>query len=114
MLQMTSEKKSNSATKSRGPVPLGHGSVKASSALLKAAANENRLMMLNLLRDGEKSVQELGKALKLRQPTVSQHLARLREDDMVKTRRQGQTIYYSLANTKVRRLIDLLRRMHAA
>jgi len=113
MLQTTVEKKASSTTKTRISAPLGNASVKASSALLKAAANENRLMMLNLLRDGEKSVQELGKALKLRQPTVSQHLARLREDEMVKTRRQGQTIFYSLANTKVRRLIDLLRRLHA-
>ncbi len=113
MLHVTSEKRTNGTSKSRGTIPLGRGSVKASSDLLKAVANENRLMMLNLLRDGEKSVQELGTALKLRQPTVSQHLARLRDDELVKTRRQGQAIYYSLASTKARRLIDLLRKLHA-
>ena len=55
----------------------------AASAFLKAIANENRLLMLCLLARGEKSVSEIESALGLRQPTVSQQLARLRADDLV-------------------------------
>ena len=114
MLQTNTGKRLNSTAKSRRVVGgMAPSSIKASSSLLKAIANENRLLIMSLLRDGEKSVQELGRVLKLRQPTVSQHLARLREDELVKTRRQGQAIYYSLASSNARRLIDLLRKLHA-
>ncbi|MEM7044946.1 MAG: metalloregulator ArsR/SmtB family transcription factor [Pseudomonadota bacterium] len=75
---------------------------------LKALANPNRLMILCFLRDGEYSVSELEEKLELRQPTLSQQLARLREDDLVDTRRDGKQIYYSLSNDKVRRTIALL------
>jgi len=75
---------------------------------LKALANPNRLMILCFLRDGEFSVSELEEKLDLRQPTLSQQLARLREDDLVDTRRDGKQIYYSLSNDKVRRTILLL------
>ena len=75
---------------------------------LKALANPNRLMILCFLRDGEFSVSELEDKLDLRQPTLSQQLARLREDDLVDTRRDGKQIYYSLSNDKVRRTIALL------
>ena len=75
---------------------------------LKALANPNRLMILCFLRDGEFSVSELEDKLDLRQPTLSQQLARLREDDLVDTRRDGKQIYYSLSNEKVRRTIALL------
>lgn len=75
---------------------------------LKALANPNRLMILCFLRDGEYSVSELEEKLDLRQPTLSQQLARLREDDLVDTRRDGKQIYYSLSNERVRRTIALL------
>lgn len=75
---------------------------------LKALANPNRLLILCLLRDGEFSVSELEDRLDLRQPTLSQQLARLREDDLVTTRRDGKQIYYSLASEEVRRTIALL------
>ena len=75
---------------------------------LKALANPNRLMILCFLRDGEYPVRELEEKLDLRQPTLSQQLARLREDDLVDTRRDGKQIYYSLSNEKVRRTIALL------
>lgn len=75
---------------------------------LKALANPNRLVILCLLRDGEFSVRELEDRLDLRQPTLSQQLARLREDDLVATRRDGKQIYYSLASDEVRRTIALL------
>jgi DNA-binding transcriptional ArsR family regulator len=75
---------------------------------LKALANPNRLLILCFLRDGEYSVRELEEKLDLRQPTLSQQLARLREDDLVATRRDGKQIYYSLSSVEVRRTIALL------
>ena len=68
-------------------------------------------MILCHLGSGEKSVSELEEILNCRQAAVSQMLARLREDDMVKTRRDGKTIYYSLADNNTAQLIDLLYNM---
>lgn len=78
---------------------------------LKTMAHEGRLMILCHLGSGEKSVSELEEILNCRQAAVSQMLARLREDDMVKTRREGKTIYYSLADNNTAQLIDLLYNM---
>lgn len=75
---------------------------------LKALANPNRLMILCLLLDKECAVGELEERLDLRQPTLSQQLARLREDQLVATRRDGKQIFYRLASDKVRRTITLL------
>ena len=75
---------------------------------LKALANENRLLILCLLADGEKSVTELEEGLSLRQPTLSQQLARLRADDLVTTRRDGKTIYYSLASNEAGKTLELM------
>jgi DNA-binding transcriptional ArsR family regulator len=75
------------------------------SALLKALAHASRLMIICFLCDGEKSVTELERMLELRQPTVSQQLARLRTDGLVATRRDGKTVYYSLANDNVRVIV---------
>ena len=86
-------------------------SAEAASDFLKALANENRLLLLCLLAEGEKSVTELESILALRQPTVSQQLARLRADHLVNFRRDGKTIYYSLASDDVRRVITLLYEM---
>ena len=72
---------------------------------LKALAHESRLLMLFILAEGEKSVGELEEILALRQPTVSQQLARLRADGLVATRRDGKTIYYSLASEEARVVI---------
>ena len=71
-------------------------------------SNENRLLILCLLADGEKSVTELESTLQLRQPTVSQQLARLRADELVTHRRDGKTIYYSLASEEARQLMELM------
>ncbi len=65
--------------------------------LLKALANENRLQVLCLLADGERSVGEINTLLDLSQSALSQHLAVLREEGLVQTRREAQTIYYALA-----------------
>lgn len=78
------------------------------SDFLKALSHENRLLLLCLLAEKERSVGELETILSLRQSAVSQQLARLRYDDLVATRRDGKTIYYSLANEDVRRIITVI------
>ncbi|MGQ7791584.1 ArsR/SmtB family transcription factor [Faunimonas sp. B44] len=78
------------------------------SDLLKALAHESRLLILCLLAEGEKSVTELEQILTLPQPTVSQQLARLRFDRLVRTRRDGRTIFYSLADDEVSAVIATL------
>lgn len=78
------------------------------SDFLKAVANPHRLLILCHLAEGEMSVGELEQLLKLRQPTLSQQLARLREDALVDTRRAGKMIYYRLASNEARQVIELL------
>jgi len=78
---------------------------KRAADFLKALAHESRLMILCILADGEKSVTELEEFLSLRQPTVSQQLARLRADGLVATRREGKTIYYALASEEARIIV---------
>lgn len=78
------------------------------SDFLKALSHESRLLLLCLLAERERSVTELETILELRQPTVSQQLARLRADGMVAPRREGKAIYYRLANDDVRRMIALI------
>lgn len=81
---------------------------KRASNFLKALAHESRLMILCILAEGEKSVSELEDLLNLRQPTVSQQLARLRADGLVSTRRDGKTIYYRLASEEARVVIGAI------
>ena len=81
---------------------------RAASDFLKALSHENRLLLLCLLGERERSVTELENILSLRQPTVSQQLARLRLDGLVNTRRDGKAIYYSLASDDVRRVISVI------
>src|SRR5690606_2211947 len=78
------------------------------SDFLKALANPHRLLILCYLAEGEMSVGQLEQLLKLRQPTLSQQLARLREDALVDTRRAGKMIYYRLASNEAREVIGLL------
>lgn len=78
------------------------------SDFLKALSHETRLIVLCLLAERERSVTELENILSLRQPTVSQQLARLRLDGMVTTRREGKAIYYSIADENLRRVIALI------
>ncbi len=83
-------------------------------SFLKALANRHRLMILCELHEGEASVSALQQAVGLAQSSLSQHLARLREDELVKTRRQSQAIFYSLANPHVSRMIGLLHELYCA
>jgi DNA-binding transcriptional ArsR family regulator len=78
------------------------------SEFLKALSHQVRLLILCFLIDGEKSVSEIEQLLNLRQPAVSQQLARLRADGLVETRRNGKNIYYSLSRTEVREVIQVL------
>lgn len=82
------------------------------SALLKAMGNTHRLMILCRLAEGEKCVGELERVIGLSQSALSQHLARLRRDDVVVTRRVAQTIYYSLAGPEARAIIATLYRLY--
>ena len=75
---------------------------------LKALANQNRLLILCHLIDGEKSVGELERAIGLRQPTLSQQLARLRSGNLVRTRRDAKSIYYSIADADIRSVLTVL------
>jgi DNA-binding transcriptional ArsR family regulator len=84
------------------------GSARRASDFLKALAHESRLMILCILAEGEKSVSELEDILSLRQPTVSQQLARLRADGLVSTRRDGKAIYYNLASDEARVVIGAI------
>jgi len=83
---------------------------RAASTFLKALSHETRLVILCLLVDGEKTVGELEQRLRLRQPFVSQQLARLRADNLVETRRDGKNIYYAIARPEVMEIIDALYR----
>jgi DNA-binding transcriptional ArsR family regulator len=76
--------------------------------LLKALANEKRLMLLCLLAEGERSVGELNARVDLSQSALSQHLAVLREDGLVTTRREGQAIHYALAAGPAQQVIATL------
>jgi DNA-binding transcriptional ArsR family regulator len=80
----------------------------SAETMLKALGNRHRLMILCRLNDGEQSVGELAAFLDVRDSTVSQHLALLRKDGVVTTRRDGQTIWYALASEPVRRLVGTL------
>jgi DNA-binding transcriptional ArsR family regulator len=84
--------------------------VKARKArdFLKAVAHENRLVILCLLSDRERSVTELEGLLALGQATVSQQLARLRHEGLVETRRVGRTVYYSISDDTTKRFIQAI------
>ncbi|MGL4448398.1 MAG: ArsR/SmtB family transcription factor [Shewanella sp.] len=81
--------------------------------LLKALANERRLFILcYLLNEGEMCVGEMNKKLGLSQSALSQHLAWLRKDNLVTTRKEAQTVFYSLKSAEVREMIQLLNNIY--
>ncbi len=80
--------------------------------VLKALANERRLLLLCHLVEGERSVGELNARVDLSQSALSQHLAVLREDGLVNTRREGQTIYYALADGPAQRILSTLHQLY--
>ncbi|WP_417880170.1 ArsR/SmtB family transcription factor [Vibrio sp.] len=80
--------------------------------LLKAMANENRLQILCILHQNELSVGQLCEKLPLSQSALSQHLAWLRRDGLVITRKESQTVYYSLQSDEVKVLIKQLHHLY--
>lgn len=84
------------------------------STLLKAMGNPHRLLILCQLAGGERCVKELENVVGLSQSALSQHLARLRRDDLVTTRRAAQTIYYSLAGAEAQTIISTLYHLYCA
>ncbi len=84
---------------------------KRATDFLKALAHEARLMILCYLASGEKSVKELEDLLSLRQPTVSQQLARLRIEGFIDARRDGKMIYYSLVDPRAQTMVEQIYEM---
>ena len=82
------------------------------TAMLRALANEDRLMLLCQMSQGEVSVGELEELLDIRQPTLSQQLGVLRNEGLVDTRRDGKRIYYSVADPKVLALLEFMYRLY--
>ena len=76
--------------------------------LLKALSNPQRLRVMCLLIDGERTVGEINTAVELSQSALSQHLAVLRDGGWVRTRRESQNVYYSVTDGPVHRLIQTL------
>ena len=79
--------------------------------MCKVFTSPKRLEILNLLKDKELSVNQVAKKANIPQANISQHLSILREKGIVKTRRAGKTIYYSLANPKIIKAFDIIREM---
>lgn len=80
------------------------------AALLKLLANETRLLILcRLAAEREMSVGRIADAVALGQSALSQHLARMREEGLVATRREAQTVYYRIADKNVARVLKVLK-----
>jgi len=79
------------------------------SEISKTLANPIRLAILHFLREGEKSVNELTDILGISQSNLSQHLALMRQKSILKTRKQGTSIFYSVTNPKINQACDMVR-----
>jgi DNA-binding transcriptional ArsR family regulator len=82
--------------------------------LMEMLSQPVRLRLLCILLEGEQSVLSLAASAKLSQPAMSHHLKKLRDAELVKTRRDGQTIYYALKGTEVSQVLELLHRLYCA
>ena len=82
------------------------------TGLLRTLANEDRLLLLCQLSEGEFSVGELQERLDIRQPTLSQQLGVLRDQDLVKTRREGKQIYYEISDARALGVLKVLYRLY--
>lgn len=100
--------KAHSGTVRAAPVEQLEPRAEEAARLLKLLANEQRLTVLCRLSSSEMSVTELGRHVNLTQSALSQHLAKLRADGLVSTRRDAQTIYYRLSDPIAARLIGVL------
>lgn len=84
---------------------------KRASGLMKTMSHSDRLMILCNLAEGERAVGDLAEKLEISQSSLSQHLARMRAEGLVETRRESQTIFYRLSDGEVRKLIKSLYRI---
>lgn len=91
-----------------------HDSAEGVSDLLKLLGHPDRLMVLCQLKFGEQSVGELARNLGIKQSPLSQHLARMRYEGVVSSRRDAQTMYYSIADEKVAQVVSVLYDLYCA
>ena len=91
-------------------IDMGHmqQAAQEASQMLRVLANENRLLLLCQLSQGEKSVGELETLLGIRQPTLSQQLGVLRNEGLVQTCREGKQIIYRVVDARAQRLLETL------
>ncbi len=82
------------------------------SELMRTLGHKDRLMILCHLIVGEKSVGELAGLLEIPQSPLSQHLARMRKESLVTTRREAQTIFYSIASNEAARMVELMHELY--
>ena len=95
------------------PVSMASAAAQASE-LMKTLGHKDRLMVLCHLTTGEKSVGELAGLLEIPQSPLSQHLARMRKESLVNTRREAQTIYYSIASADAARFVALMHELYCS
>jgi ArsR family transcriptional regulator, virulence genes transcriptional regulator len=88
--------------------------VENAATLLKALSNDRRLLIVCVLHSGEKCVGDLEDIVGLSQSALSQHLARLRRDEIVQTRRDAQTIYYSLKDKAAEKILTCLNEIYGS
>lgn len=100
-------KQAKKTTETINPVEMSRAAGRASE-LMKTLGHKDRLMILCHLVLGEKSVGELAGLLEIPQSPLSQHLARMRQESLVTTRREAQTIYYSIASPEAEKLLTVL------
>lgn len=97
--------------KTLSPIEMQKNAVEAAS-FLKLLSNPSRLLVLCQLVDGERSVGELETYLDISQSALSQHLARLRAEGLVSTRKDGQTVNYAIKDAKVLKVLELIYAMY--
>ena len=95
------------------PVRMARAASKASE-LMKTLGHKDRLMVLCHLSTGEKSVGELAGLLDIPQSPLSQHLARMRKEKLVTTRRDAQTIFYTIASQEAARMVKLMHELYCS
>jgi DNA-binding transcriptional ArsR family regulator len=89
-------------------------SAEHASALMKTLGHKDRLMILCHLAAGEKSVGQIADLLEIPQSPLSQHLSRMRREGLVDTRREAQSIYYSLKSGEASRIVEVLYELFCA
>jgi DNA-binding transcriptional ArsR family regulator len=88
--------------------------IKRAASLMDMLSQPARLRLMCILLEGEKSVLELADLLELSQPGMSHHLKKLRDADLVQTRREGQSIYYSLKGREVKAVLETLHGLYCS